>query len=77
MVDDPLLRYKYLNNWDKAMQHLEENYGWLAAPQAYVSRKNEGDKVIAFERAGVLFVFNFHPTQSFTDYKIGVETPGR
>ncbi|KAF7261467.1 hypothetical protein EG68_01170 [Paragonimus skrjabini miyazakii] len=77
LVDDPMLRYKYLNNWDRAMQHLEERYGWLAVPQAYVSRKNEGDKVIAFERAGVLFIFNFHPTQSFTGYKIGVETPGR
>ncbi|VDP30578.1 unnamed protein product [Schistosoma margrebowiei] len=73
LVDDPLLRYKYLNNFDRAMQHLEEKYGWLA----YVSRKNEGDKVIAFERAGVLFAFNFHPTQSFTDYKIGVDTPGQ
>lgn len=33
LVDDPLLRYKYLNNFDRAMQHLEEKYGWLAAPQ--------------------------------------------
>lgn len=77
LVDDPTLRYKFLNNWDRAMQHLEERYGWLAAPQAYVSRKHEGDKVIAFERAGLVFAFNFHPTQSFTDYKIGVDTPGR
>jgi 1,4-alpha-glucan branching enzyme len=31
---------------------------------------------VAFERAELLFVFNFHPTQSFTDYRIGVEMPG-
>jgi 1,4-alpha-glucan branching enzyme len=31
---------------------------------------------VAFERAELLFVFNFHPTQSFTDYRIGVEVPG-
>ncbi|OON20280.1 1,4-alpha-glucan-branching enzyme, partial [Opisthorchis viverrini] len=77
LVDDPLLKYKFLNNWDRAIQHLEERYGWLSSPQAYVSRKHEGDKIIAFERAGVLFAFNFHPTQSFTGYRIGVETPGR
>ncbi|KAG5447011.1 1,4-alpha-glucan branching enzyme, variant 2 [Clonorchis sinensis] len=77
LVDDPMLKYKFLNNWDRAIQHLEERYGWLSSPQAYVSRKHEGDKVIAFERAGVLFAFNFHPTQSFTGYRIGVETPGR
>ncbi|GJE84371.1 glycoside hydrolase family 13 protein [Phanerochaete sordida] len=76
VVDDPLLRYKYLNEFDKAMNHLEEKYGWLAAPQAWVSLKHEGDKVIAFERAGLVFVFNFHPTNSFTDYRIGVDVAG-
>lgn len=33
--------------------------------------------MIVFERAGVLFAFNFHPSKSFTDYKIGVDIPGR
>ncbi|EPQ59133.1 glycoside hydrolase [Gloeophyllum trabeum ATCC 11539] len=76
VVDDPLLRYKYLNAFDAAMNHTEEKYGWLSAPQAYVSLKHEVDKVIVFERAGLVFVFNFHPTNSFSDYRIGVEEPG-
>lgn len=46
------------------MQHLEEKYGWLASPQAYISLKHEGDKVIVFERAGLLWIFNFHTTVS-------------
>ena len=58
------------------MNNTEEEYGWLAAPQAYVSLKHEVDKVIVFERAGLLFVFNFHPTNSFSDYRIGVEEAG-
>lgn len=29
-----------------------------------------------FERAGLLFVFNFHPTKSFADYRVGVEEAG-
>lgn len=29
LVDDDLLKYKYLNNFDAAMNHLEEMYGWL------------------------------------------------
>ena len=65
-----------MNEWDKAVNHLEEKYGWLAAPQAYVSLKHEVDKVIVFERAGLLFVFNLHPTNSFSDYRIGVEEAG-
>jgi len=44
--------------------------------QAYVSLKNEADKVLVFERAGLLFIFNFHPSNSFTDYRVGVEEPG-
>ena len=76
VVDDGLLRYKYLNEFDAAMNNTEEKYGWLSAPQAYVSLKNEADKVIVFERAGLLFIFNFHPTNSFSDYRIGVEEAG-
>ena len=58
------------------MNHAEETYGWLHAEPAYVSLKHEGDKMVVYERAGLLFVFNFHPTQSFTDYRVGVEAPG-
>jgi 1,4-alpha-glucan branching enzyme len=77
VLDDDLLRYKYLNEWDRSMQLTEEKYGWLHSPQGYVSRKHEGDKVIVFERAGVLFIFNFHPTESFADYRVGVEEAGK
>jgi len=38
--------------------------------------KHEGDKVLVFERAGLLFIFNFHPTNSYTDYRVGIEEPG-
>jgi len=76
IVDDPILRYRYLNEFDSAMNHLEDKYHWLASPQAYVSLKNETDKVIVFERAGLLFIFNFHPTNSYTDYRVGVEQAG-
>jgi 1,4-alpha-glucan branching enzyme len=76
VVDDPLLRYKYLNNFDKAMQHLDEEFNWLDSPQAWVSLKHEVDKVVVFERAGLLFVFNFHPTNSFTDYRVGIDAAG-
>ncbi|PWY99927.1 glycoside hydrolase [Testicularia cyperi] len=77
LVDDHLLRYKYLYAFDAAMNNSEEKYRWLAAPQAYISLKHESDRVVAFERAGLLFVFNFHATNSYTDYRIGVDVPGK
>lgn len=77
LVDDHLLRYRFLNEFDSKMQWTEEKYGWLHAPQAYISLKHEGDKVIVFERAGLLWIFNFHPSNSFADYRVGVEEAGK
>ncbi|KAG6878581.1 alpha-1,4-glucan branching enzyme [Termitomyces sp. T159_Od127] len=76
VVDDPLLRYKYLNNFDREMNHLADRYGYLESPQAYVSLKHEIDKIVVYERAGLLFIFNFHPSQSYTDYRVGVDESG-
>ncbi|PSN44687.1 1,4-alpha-glucan-branching enzyme [Blattella germanica] len=76
LVDDELLKYKFLNAFDADMNWLEEQYGWLHKDPGYVSCKHEDDKVVAFERGELLFVFNFHPSKSFTDYRIGVEIPG-
>jgi len=76
VVDDQILRYRYLNNFDREMNHIAGQYGWLEAPQAYVSLKNEADKVLVYERAGLLFVFNFHPSKSYADYRVGVEEAG-
>lgn len=33
--------------------------------------------MVAFERAGLVFVFNFHHHKSFSDYKVGVDVPGK
>uniref|UniRef100_A0A915L9G0 Alpha-amylase/branching enzyme C-terminal all beta domain-containing protein n=1 Tax=Romanomermis culicivorax TaxID=13658 RepID=A0A915L9G0_ROMCU len=77
LVDDKLLRYQFLNNWDRAMNEMEEKYHWLSKGPAYVTWKHDSDKVIAFERAGVVFVFNFHSHKSFSDYKVGVAVPGK
>ncbi|KAF8307005.1 1,4-alpha-glucan branching enzyme [Clavulina sp. PMI_390] len=76
LPDDKLLRYKFLNDFDAAMNHLEDKYQWLNADPAYVSLKHEGDKVIVYERAGLLFIFNFNPSKSFADYRVGIEEEG-
>ena len=77
LVEDDLLRYKFLFNFDSIIQKMESEFQWLSSEPAYVSLKNEGDKVIVFERAGLLWMFNFHPCQSFSDYKIGTNLYGK
>ncbi|KAF7251195.1 1,4-alpha-glucan-branching enzyme, partial [Varanus komodoensis] len=69
LADDQLLRYRFLNAFDRDMNKLEERFGWLSSPPAYISEKHESNKVIAFERASLLFIFNFHPSKSYTDYR--------
>lgn len=41
LIDDHLLRYKYLYAFDRAMNTTEDKYQWLSSPQAYISLKNE------------------------------------
>jgi len=77
LATDPLLRYKHLREFDRAMHRLERRVHWLAAEQAYVSLKHELDKVISFERAGLVFIFNFHPTSSFSDYRVPCNVAGK
>ncbi|KAK9402202.1 C4-alpha-glucan-branching enzyme [Crotalus adamanteus] len=35
LADDQLLRYRFLNVFDRDMNKLEEKFGWLASPPAY------------------------------------------
>ena len=65
-----------MRNFDADMQQLEEKYQFLSSGRGYVSRKHEDDKVIVFERGNLLFIFNFHPTKSYPNYRIGAGTPG-
>ena len=52
-------------------------YGFLTATHQYISRKDEADKLIVCERGDLVFVWNFHPTNSYTDYRIGCYKEGQ
>ena len=67
LADSDHLRYKSLLSFDKAMQHLDSLYDVLLATDQYVFESHEEDKIIVFEKGGLLFVFNFHPSKSFPD----------
>jgi len=77
LVDDQDLVYKFMNQFDRAMNMLEEQHGWLAADMGFATeRYHEDDKTITFTRAGLVFCFNFHPSNSYTSYKVGIDQPG-
>jgi 1,4-alpha-glucan branching enzyme len=67
----PELRYRFLLAWDRAMMALiNEMHIFDCLPQKLLV--HDGDKIISFERGGLFFFFNFHPSKSFSDYKIEV-----
>eukprot|EP00041_Stephanoeca_diplocostata_P029463 m.870187 g.870187 ORF g.870187 m.870187 type:complete len:1058 (+) comp23565_c1_seq3:61-3234(+) len=77
LVDDELLRYRFLNNFDRTLNDAETVVGWLHPDTStYVSLKHDADKVIVFERGNAVFAFNFHITNSYTDYRIGAPVAG-
>jgi 1,4-alpha-glucan branching enzyme len=67
------LKYYSLASFDKKMVKLHNDFRILDDP--YITRiyENSEDKVIAYMRSELLFVFNFHPNRSFTDYGIPVK----
>ncbi|XP_062872486.1 1,4-alpha-glucan-branching enzyme isoform X3 [Trichomycterus rosablanca] len=77
LLDMEDLRYSQLYAFDRDMNRLEDKYGWLSSSPAFVSTKHQSDKVIVFERGNVIFVFNFHPTNSYSDYRVAVGPAGK
>ena len=66
--EDPHLHYGALNDFDRAMIHLAKERRLLAATPIHHLWEHNDDKILIFSRAGLIFAFNFHPTQSFSDY---------
>ncbi|KAF6157791.1 hypothetical protein GIB67_038259 [Kingdonia uniflora] len=77
LVDADHLRYKFMNAFNRAMNLLEEKFSFLTSTKQIVSSTNEEDKVIVFERGDLVFVFNFHPENSYDGYKVGCDAPGK
>ena len=67
------LKYSFLLKFDNAMIRLHTDYRIL--DNVFINRlyDNSADKVIAYMRGELLFVFNFNPTRSFTEYGIPVK----
>ena len=72
LVDNPFLKFEWLALFDKKMIELTRQYQVLQSDSIHANLINDGDQVLAFERGQLLFVFNFNPTHSFTDYGIPV-----
>ena len=68
LVDNHNLCYHYLGDFDAAMLSTLKSVKRLQASPVKEIWHNDGDQVLAYMRKDLLFVFNFNPSQSFTDY---------
>ncbi|MBP5135185.1 MAG: alpha amylase C-terminal domain-containing protein [Paludibacteraceae bacterium] len=68
LLDDHDLRYQGLGDFDRELMELisaENKFQKLKIEKLWDS---EGDQFLAFRRGDLVFVFNFHPSKSYSDY---------
>lgn len=75
LVADPTLRYRDLAAFDREMIRLDEKYDLLRDPLIEQIYADESLKLLIYRRGPLVFAFNFHPTSSYPDLRLGVPDP--
>lgn len=76
LVDNPDLKYEWLNRFDQAMIAMSKKEKTLSAENIHNLWVHQGDKVIVYEKGNDVYVMNFHSNRSFRGYFIPVTKPG-
>lgn len=76
LVRNPDLKYRFLGEFDKDMLRFAASYRLLEANFGNQIWMDQDNKTIIFGKAGLLFIFNFHPFNSIPDYAFMVPEPG-
>ena len=74
LVDNKELCYHWLGDFDRRMlevMKMVKKFNETPVQEIWI---NEGDQVMAFMRGDLIYVFNFSPTRSYTDYGFLVPT---
>jgi 1,4-alpha-glucan branching enzyme len=71
LADNDGLRFKGLNEFDRAMMQIFSTPGFYDARVQHL-KVDDAAKIIAFERNDYYFIFNFHPHRSVSDYPLEV-----
>jgi 1,4-alpha-glucan branching enzyme len=69
LADDTHLKYHLLARFDHDMIALAKTQHLLETQDLQLLHEDSTKKIIAFKRDDLIFVFNFNPNQSFTDYR--------
>ena len=75
LAEDPALKYRYLNDFEKAMVAMAKSLRILGSRDVQLQLDNDR-KTLVYRKGGGLFAFNFHPTASYERLWIPVTEPG-
>ncbi|MBP5136450.1 MAG: alpha amylase C-terminal domain-containing protein [Paludibacteraceae bacterium] len=70
LVDDHDLKYHWLGDFDREMMELIKDVKNFQATPVVQLWDKQDDQVLAYQRKDLVFVFNFSPSRSFSDYGI-------
>jgi 1,4-alpha-glucan branching enzyme len=68
LVDNPDLKYHFLGDFDREMLGLIKSAGNFQSTPIRKIWDSDGDQILAYMREELIFVFNFSPNRSYTDY---------
>lgn len=68
LVDNPNLKYKFLNQFDKDMIHMIRDNRILQSLGGKQLNMDDYNKTMIYERNNLVFALNFHPDHSVPDY---------
>jgi 1,4-alpha-glucan branching enzyme len=72
LADNQELKYHFLGDFDRAAVDLVRSSGILDHNCEQV-KIDDHDNILAFRRNNLVFVFNFHPVNSYTGYGLAVD----
>lgn len=75
LADDPNLKYQYLNNFDNAMLEFSKKYKQLSN-ETYRLWIDNDRKIIAFRNDDIVYIFNFHPENSYESFHLPIHDIG-
>ena len=72
LMEADYLKYKGLAEFDRAMQQLDVRFDLLDDKLIEQLWVDEAEKKLVFRRGPLVFAFNFHPSDSYSDWRIPV-----
>ena len=72
--DNGMLKYQWLGDFDKDIVAITKKHHMFSQRMGDLRLMKAPEKTIVFSRKGLLFAFNFHPSQSLTNVLVPVPT---